>query len=491
MTDNSAQLILAELAEGHQVVELFGTHPSGPVYRVKAGESSSLIRLLSQKPLDPAATYETYESFAKKFAAVNHPKLQPINRAGFAMSTGNPYIVSPDVDGETLANVLKTNERLTPSSAIEVALGIAGSLKYAHELDIVHGNVSPSNIILRRYKERFQLIKILGFEIEPFISGDNDINPASSRDVPYMSPEQCGSGPETPVTIDRRSDIYSLGCIMYHMLTGRPPHVAVQNSVVVLQHTREAPALFHDAWSEGRFPVGLQEIVFRCLEKNPQDRYQNLTDLENDLLSVRAAVKVLPVWLTRHVATIAVVTVLFASVITSGIAVAMNTFVETIDEKVSFSIKNAITGRTIYRSRTAKTFRDVVKEAVANHVNLEAADLRGANLSGMDLRGAKLSRAVMPRLMIETNLAGADLSSAQFDKCKAMSANFLGAKLDFAKLNQCDFSNADLSYASVEGMIIFDSYRTLHTKTNGANLTAAQQYSFQVKEWTNVNKRFK
>jgi eukaryotic-like serine/threonine-protein kinase len=193
-------------------------------------------------------------------------------------SDNSAYIVMEFLEGEPLDTRMKRLGRISPFDAMRITRQASGSLAAAHQRGIVHRDLKPENIFLVPDQEAQggERPKILDFGIAKLSGPESKTKTRTGvmMGTPvYMSPEQCrGSG-----SLDHRSDIYSLGCVLYHMLTGRPPFDAEGMGELIAMHLRE-PAIPPSAIVPGIGAV--DELVLKCLEKSPDQRFQNMTDLQ-------------------------------------------------------------------------------------------------------------------------------------------------------------------------------------------------------------------
>jgi serine/threonine-protein kinase len=196
---------------------------------------------------------------------------------------GVAYSVMELLDGEELDAYVKRTGPMAPAEVIAVALQICDSLGEAHERGIVHRDVKPANVFLVRSGDRVQA-KVLDFGLADFteqLRKPQDTTGRFTGTPAFMPPEAFLGRP-----IDARSDIYELGCLLYFLLSGRNVFERSTLTGVALAHIREAPVDV-DKVSSHPAPAALRVIISRCLEKSPDDRYQSVEELEEDLLWVQ------------------------------------------------------------------------------------------------------------------------------------------------------------------------------------------------------------
>jgi len=199
----------------------------------------------------------------------------------FGFTTDNiAYIVMELLEGEQLNVRLQRLGALSPADALRITRQAAGSLAVAHAAGIVHRDLKPENMYMIRDPEApgGERPKILDFGIAKL--GDEVPDRAVTRTgavmgTPvYMSPEQCNGA----ARVDHRADIYALGCVLFHLLTGRPPFDMQGLGAIISAHLREQPPLPSSLMSN--LPGGLDDVVMRCLAKSPDDRFQTMFELQ-------------------------------------------------------------------------------------------------------------------------------------------------------------------------------------------------------------------
>jgi len=213
---------------------------------------------------------------AQAAAALNHPNLVSVFDTG--SDDGTHYIVMEYVAGTTLANVIRDEGRLPPDRAAAIALAVARALAFAHRAGLVHRDVKPGNIMLTGDGT----VKVMDFGIARTTNGESLTQTAAVLGTAtYFSPEQAQGK-----SVDARSDIYALGCVLFEMLTGHPPFSGENPVAVAYQHVREDPP--RPSGQAPGVPPALEAIVMRCLAKDPDDRYQSAEDLADDLQRFRS-----------------------------------------------------------------------------------------------------------------------------------------------------------------------------------------------------------
>ncbi|CAM5700007.1 non-specific serine/threonine protein kinase OS=Streptomyces fumanus OX=67302 GN=GCM10018772_12260 PE=4 SV=1 [Streptomyces fumanus] len=214
---------------------------------------------------------------AQSAASLNHPAIVAVYDTGedYIDGVSIPYIVMEYVDGSTLRELLHSGRKLLPERAMEMTIGILQGLEYAHRNGIVHRDIKPANVMLTRNGQ----VKVMDFGIARAM-GDSGMTMTQTAAVigtaQYLSPEQA-KGEQ----VDARSDLYSTGCLLYELLTVRPPFVGDSPVAVAYQHVREepqAPSVF-----DPEITPEMDAIVLKALVKDPDYRYQSADEMRADI----------------------------------------------------------------------------------------------------------------------------------------------------------------------------------------------------------------
>ena len=286
----SDPLIGTVLAGRYRIVRSIGQGGMGNVYEAL------------QKPLDRRvalkllrADSERDPQFRKRFlleasvsAKLSHPNTITMLDYG-STETGQLYIVMELLTGRTLSRAMQNDGPFSPARAVHVARQVARSLREAHSIGIIHRDLKPANVFLRDQQDEADFVKVLDFGlVKVFGQGVQDDN--THRGVfmgtpQYVSPEQARD--QAP---DQRADIYSLGVLLFHMLTGRVPFDADNSVDIILKQVTEPTPQLASFQPGIEVPPELEAIVRRCLAKRREDRFQSMDEVLDALKRAGAAV---------------------------------------------------------------------------------------------------------------------------------------------------------------------------------------------------------
>lgn len=280
-TDLRGQVISGK----YGIEEKLGEGGMGSVYQAFDAMTKRVvaIKLLNQ---DRAVTDEAWKRFqqeAHATSALDHANIVRIYDFNVCEDHG-PYLVMDLIEGEPLSSLIARKGALDPQFVADIMIQVADGLQHAHEKGIVHRDLKPSNILVSAEVGQTPRASIVDFGIAKLQNTSlDDLKLTKTGEVfgspLYMSPEQCLAMP-----LDKRSDIYSLGCVMYEALTGVPPFRGKNFGETVIKHTKEAPPAFA---ADLQIPNPLKKIVFCALEKQPADRYQSMAAVKKEILNFK------------------------------------------------------------------------------------------------------------------------------------------------------------------------------------------------------------
>jgi eukaryotic-like serine/threonine-protein kinase len=276
------------LGERYEIGGVLGRGGMAEVHRgrdLRLGREVAVKVLRSDLARDPSFQVR-FRREAQAAASLNHPAIVAVYDTGEDRSSSGatPYIVMEYVEGDTLRDVLRREGVLSPERAMNFAADICNALDFSHRNGIVHRDVKPGNVMVTPQGT----VKVMDFGIARAVS-DSAATMTSTAAVigtaQYLSPEQARGE-----SVDARSDVYSVGCLLYELVTGAPPFTGDSPVSVAYQHVREDPKLPSSV--NPAIPPELDAILLKALSKNPANRYQSAADMRNDLLRALAGQRV-------------------------------------------------------------------------------------------------------------------------------------------------------------------------------------------------------
>jgi serine/threonine protein kinase len=274
----------------YEILGQIGAGGMGIVYKVR---QTLVNRIMALKRMHGKSLSEEglirFQQEAKASFRLHHQNIVSVH--DFDFYDGDPYLVMEFVDGKPLSRMIQEQVRLPLDTTLEIAIQLCDALAHAHESGILHRDLKPANIMIvsAGATDQKQFIpKILDFGIAKSIdtvSGDTQQLTKTGQAVGsplYMSPEQCEGK-----KVDQRSDIYSLGCVVYECLTSLPPLQRETVLGTMMAHIHEKPLSLKEASLGTEYPSEIESIVTRLLEKNPESRYQTMREVEGDLLKLK------------------------------------------------------------------------------------------------------------------------------------------------------------------------------------------------------------
>src|SRR3954462_4272778 len=244
------------------------------------------VKVLRQDLARDPSSQVRFRREAQAAASLNHPAIVAVYDTGEDRTPqgATPYIVMEYVEGETLRDVLRREGRLSPERAMSLTADICAALDFSHRNGIVHRDVKPGNGMITPQGT----VKVMDFGIARAVSDSAAMMTSTAAVIgtaQYLSPEQArGEG------VDARSDVYSVGCMLYELVTGAPPFTGDSPVAVAYQHVREDPRL--PSSINPRIPPELDAIVLKSMSKNPANRYQSAAEMRNALLRALAGQRV-------------------------------------------------------------------------------------------------------------------------------------------------------------------------------------------------------
>ena len=259
------------LADRYEILGKVGAGGMSDVYKAKDHILSRIvaIKVLKSEFSEDRTFVTKFRTEAQSAAVLEHPNIVNIYDVG--SEDGLYYIVMEYVEGITLKTYIEKKGQLSFKESASIAIQVARGIEAAHGKNIIHRDIKPQNIMISTDGK----VKVTDFGIAKAASS-NTISSDVMGSVHYASPEQARNG-----FIDARSDVYSLGIVMYEMITGRVPFDGDTTVAVAIQHLQEEivkPSVYAP-----NIPVSFEGIILKCTQKTPDRRYQSMAELLNDL----------------------------------------------------------------------------------------------------------------------------------------------------------------------------------------------------------------
>ncbi|MFN8553337.1 MAG: serine/threonine-protein kinase [Candidatus Obscuribacterales bacterium] len=289
--DYSSEARGSIFAQRYEIIDEIGKGATSTVYRAKQIQIGRVVALKVMHPhmLREEVNKKRFEQEAKATAALSHPNLVLVQDYGMS-PLGRPFIVMDYVDGPSLDTIFANQGRLTSQQFLDVFIQCCKGLAHAHKRGVIHRDIKPSNI--RLYKDEHNIVtaKILDFGIAKLFTQDEEAlkmteTGAVMGSPAYMSPEQSRAE-----QVDHRTDIYSLGIVMFQAATGYLPFKGKDIFETLYKHIYEQPPSFASLELGFRIPNTVEAIIQKTLQKDPAQRYQNMEELQQDLSRLLAGI---------------------------------------------------------------------------------------------------------------------------------------------------------------------------------------------------------
>lgn len=281
-------IVGSKVGDKYEILEIVGKGSMGIVYRARHELIGKIVavKMLRWQLLSDVRSKKRFEREAIASSRLEHPNIIAIYDFGLTPSN-QPYIVMDFVQGTTLLHVLRQERTLAPERAVRIFAQVADALHHAHTRGVIHRDLKPANVMLLEKNGQSDFVKVVDLGIAKIAFGEDAEPEALTKTNEvcgsplYLSPEQCKQQP-----MDPRSDMYSLGVVMFELLTGVPPLQGATVYDTLYMHVHNKPPRFSEVRPDLNIPKRLEEIVLRTLEKEPGDRFATMADLRKELESV-------------------------------------------------------------------------------------------------------------------------------------------------------------------------------------------------------------
>jgi serine/threonine protein kinase len=263
-----------------EIIECIGKGGMSAVYKARHLQMDKVValKILHSHLLLHADSIQRFKNEAQAASRLEHEHIVKVH--AFGISEQGPYISMDLIEGKPLAAILEAEAPLSELRARSIILQVISGLKHAHNKGILHRDLKPANILVGQDGT----VKLADFGIAKFLPGSDAKDQHLTKTGQligspyYMSPEQC-RGEQLGI----ESDVYSLGCIMYEMLTGVPPFRGETSYAVLMQHIKETPLPFSQLERAIPSNTDIEKVIFKSLSKNPSERYPTLNRLRDAL----------------------------------------------------------------------------------------------------------------------------------------------------------------------------------------------------------------
>ena len=275
------------IADKYELLSVLGVGGMSTIYKARHKYMGRMaaVKLLHPYLVADASMFQRFQYEAKAASNLNHPNVVGIHDFGITGS-GTAYLVMDYLEGEDLSTILEREGLLPENQAREIFRQASAGLDHAHSKGVLHRDIKPSNLFLCPEEDGSFNVKLVDFGIAKITESGGAAEPAQNLTRTgevfgsplYMSPEQCSGKP-----IDARSDLYSFGCVMYEVLTGRRPLVGATAIDTMHKHLKEAPAPFKSVAPTLEISAQMEAAVLKCLAKKPDDRFASVADFYQEL----------------------------------------------------------------------------------------------------------------------------------------------------------------------------------------------------------------
>ncbi len=479
---------------GYSDLQKIAEGASGVVFAARREvDGRSVAIKVYKKDLAPnPESIRRFKDEVDTLSTLSHSNIVSILGQGIT-ENDEPYIVMENVEGQSLRTILDTEGALEPNRAVVVAREVCRALTAAHEKGIVHRDLKPNNIII----DKNNIAKVVDFGVAKAVGSSNDTITEYGAIIgtpAYMSPEQC-----LGEHVDSRSDVYSLGCTLFEMLTKTKAFESNTAIEALAKQIYADRSHIQQGLLDHKIPEDLQRIVRRCLERQPDNRFKSAADLEHELSAYLLNV---PLSFGTHSSApkaslvtqivicsclLVVMLMVFESILWSGrmsiemppIWNAQGTGDSHLNSgQGAFQIRNRMNGKILYTGNAKMTLKEAIQDAADRHISLAYADLKDANLAqahlnNVDFSCADLSNAKFTQsYLTDVNFNKAILTKSQFIQANLQNVSMQNAMMSACSMSQCRapnviLSGADLSFSNLT------SADLLHAKCRFTNFTEA------------------
>ncbi len=290
LSEFTRQFVGSVIQNKYEVEEPIGRGGMSSVYRARALASGGKVafKVMHAHLLDNPANVRRFRREAQAANKVRHPHAVKIFDVGVTPN-GSPYIIMDYLDGPSLSDVIAKEGKLPVERCLKIFIQACEGMSHVHELGVLHRDLKPSNIVLVKEGDEEDYVKVVDFGIAKVLAEEARSTLSKTPtghalgSPPYMSPEQCRG-----VVVDKRADVYSMGCLMYEALTGRVPLEGETIVETMYKQVHELPKSLDGVEADVRLVGRLEKILFKALSKEPNNRQQSMDELKHELEAITA-----------------------------------------------------------------------------------------------------------------------------------------------------------------------------------------------------------
>lgn len=276
--------------ERYEILGIIGDGGMGKVYKARHNLMKRIvaIKLLLPHLVSSASALKRFQQEAQAASALNHPNILTVYDFGIS-AQGMPFLVMDFLEGTSLSALIQEKGHLDVARALPIFIQACAGLAHAHQKGVIHRDLKPANMMLVDYDGQPDYLKVVDFGIAKLLQPDNQAAEPLTHTGEifgsplYMSPEQCRG-----LDLDQRSDIYSLGCVLYRCVTGRPPFAGGTPMECMYKQVNDEAVPFSNCCPELNLSDDLEAVIFKAMAKLPDDRYQNMMEFHQALEALSA-----------------------------------------------------------------------------------------------------------------------------------------------------------------------------------------------------------
>ena len=269
----------------YDIIDVIGHGGMGVVYKGRQVlmERVVAIKMLQSQHIADSMSVKRFHQEGKASSKFNHPNIITVYDFGVTPTSGQPFIVMDYLMGIALSDLIKNEGQLGVERSIKILTQTTEALDHAHRMGVIHRDLKPSNIMLIDYEDETDFVKVVDFGVAKLITAGGEQQKLTQMgevcgSPVYMSPEQVQG-----LELDNRSDIYSMGIVIYETLTGRLPILGKTMVETMSKHITEMPPRFSEIRPDLYIPERLEAVIFKAMAKSPDDRHQTMAELSRDL----------------------------------------------------------------------------------------------------------------------------------------------------------------------------------------------------------------